>query len=498
MYTELQVKAQRQQTKKERGKNTNVQKASPSPKGASAESAVAATVSAAAGPRLTDVTATATATRRPFMRVFTHAIPRILRRGGPAQQQAITAAAAASPPLVTAPPSAAVASTSMPQQSPAPITVPEGRSTAAWLSRRSDTNTSCASDPASTGRTSSSNLQTPASDAQGAAARVVSAPAEIRSGSPPPVAELRSTSPAQPSDVPSERQAFSERAAVNTEPHPSKRSGVSPSRSGVQASHAPAINSSSGVHGSPLVLPVRSLTGVEPAQLACASVACATTPPATKGPVTPHGGQDAVFDSDALPSCSAESPPSRQSPRRENVEAAAVQLLVSRAFARVLRRFASSPGGSGRSALGSPLENHAASASAYSQGECFSQSADSTPELLRRDESAAAAASSTLSLQRWTTQPPTGPLVNAHSAEGSETLVSPAASDVGTDAVSTTGTPSEHPSEGYEGSPVLHAHTEQAALLRLHMMGKKKKFKTGSYVIKEDGSVKHGKRPPAR
>ena len=74
-----------------------------------------------------------------------------------------------------------------------------------------------------------------------------------------------------------------------------------------------------------------------------------------------------------------------------------------------------------------------------------------------------------------------------------------AASESGTDAVSTAGTASEYPMEGPDGSPILQAHHEQAALLKLHMMGKKKKkFKAGSYVIGDDGSVTRGKRPPAR
>lgn len=528
----VQAKAQRPKSKKERGKN-NSQKASPGQK--SADSAVAAAVSTV-GPRLTDVTSASV--RRPFMRVFTHAIPRILRRGG--AQQAITASAI--PPLLTAPPSESADALFPSQQSPATINLPAGRSITGSFSRRSTTNASSVSEPSLTERTSSSNLlHTPAS-APTLATAVVSqetgttSPLSVTAGEhsldTAPAVEQSAEAPV----VATADQDCVEPGNADIELHPASSSALSVSPSSLLLS--PDVQSGPKVHEnapdcqasspdllvgrataaqdtlssasmddaliSPQAVPRRSLTDSE-AQLACTYVACIGAAPALRA--VPDNGQDAVFISDVLPgpADSTETSPSRKSPGRDDSETAAVQHLVSNVFAGVLQEAGvlqrMSTAGSDSRALCSSPEVHASSSSVLSPGASIDHSTDGTPDLsVRPDRTPAQPASSASPLQSressWRT--PIGVLLNAHLAEGSSTNMS-AASESGTEAVSTTGTPSEYPSEGPDGSPILHAHSEQAALLQLHMMGKKKKkLKAGSYVIGDDGSVTRGKRPPAK
>ena len=524
-------KGQRQKARKERGKN-NAQKAAPTPKSSASESAVATTLTTV-GPRLTDVTSVAV--RRPFaVRMFTQAIPRILRRGGP--QQAITASA--SPPLLTAPPSEP-ATASSPTQSPVAIVLPEGRTLAKAFSRRSTANFSSTSDPSFTDRSSSTGLQQPrASDTTQASIVTTGTSTEAGSTSPetaaPDEAPLNAaTEDEESADAParSTGEQFSvDPGTLDTELHPASSSALSVSPSSLALSPAVQLGPKVQVDGggrpsvspdllnkptevalratasatlddalsSPEVIPRRSVTDSE-AQMACAPVAC-TGGGAPARPAVPDDNQASVFISDELPgaAASAETSPARS----HESGSAAVQRLVCSAFAGVLQHENLSTAGSDSRPVCSSPHVCAESSSVYSPAASFDQSVDSTPpdRGVRVDVASAQPINSASPLQSRasSSRTPTGILLNEHLAQGSGTAMS-AASESGTDVVSTAGTATEYPCEGPDGSPILQAHHEQAALLKLHMMGKKKKkFKAGSYVIGDDGSVTRGKRPPAR
>jgi hypothetical protein len=509
-------RSQRGNKKPDKQANKQMDKAAKSADGGPLGEAAAATAAVAlatrAGPD--GQVAQMAATRRPFVRVFTHAIPRLLRRGG-AQTNAAALGAAPPPSTLSAPsvlPSASAPALPSPQADDAM----DSRTMTRLLSSRRST-LEASSAPSEAG-------SAPAALAAGAAAvraderlglprAAGSADSAEQGGSRSPSMHTLSAGPSM--------ESMADAASADAEPSEGSSLPALPSAAGAVA-HAASSDGDSTPQSSDMLAEERTGDGAA-ATLDCAAVSpfLQTTPPTASGcagtldvPATAH----------------TPSPPHCASlwPAAAPANAAAQDLHSAPGT-----REAAGQGACSRTSSGAPaglrdvLNDGAAQEPVESlickfehtprrkdsgRQPCSPQrrsAGDAGAEAPQLQPSTSPARTASPPHTRESTDGSAQPgelmrglsLVSARSVSGAGAVGSersaPAlhngspGSECHTDARSTVSLPCD-----LDGSELLHAHSEQAALLQLHKLGKKsKKLKQGSYVFADDGTVLRSKRP---